>query len=250
MLTVAAFYKFSMVQDPDALRTVLFTIARQGGVRGTLILAREGINGTVAGPEAGLGNLIAAVRNMPGFADMPARYSQVADYPFDRLKVRIKPEIVTMGVPDSDPTARVGRYVDPVDWNALVTAGDVVVIDTRNRYEASVGMFAGAVNPDTGCFRNFPAWWDANKKDFAGRRVAMYCTGGIRCEKATSYVAADQGTQVFHLRGGILAYLEQVPPQASLWQGSCFVFDGRGGLGHGLIPSPQHGAADQVVDSA
>lgn len=237
MLTVAALYKFSVIHDPDALRTALIAVAQDGGVRGTLILAREGLNGTVAGPEAGIAGLIKAIRNVEGFADFPVRYSQAADYPFDRLKVRIKREIVTMGVPDANPNVKVGQYVEPADWNALVAAEDVVVIDTRNRYEAEVGMFAGAINPETGCFRDFPAWWDANKQRYAGRRIAMYCTGGIRCEKATSYVAASADTEIYHLRGGILAYLEQVAPKASLWQGSCFVFDGRGGLDHGLTPS-------------
>jgi UPF0176 protein len=156
--------------------------------------------------------------------------------PFGRMKVKLKREIVTMGVPDVDPKAAVGHYVQPQDWNALIAAPDVAVIDTRNDYEVSLGTFAGAVDPDTRSFRDFPKWWEANRERFQGKRIAMFCTGGIRCEKSTNYLISQGVQEVFHLKGGILKYLEEVPAEDSLWQGECYVFDGRVSVGHGLVP--------------
>ncbi len=156
--------------------------------------------------------------------------------PFARLKVRLKREIVTMGQPGVDPASGTGHYVEPADWNALISAPDVAVIDTRNAYETAIGSFAGAIDPGTSAFRDFPAWWQENRARFEGKRIAMFCTGGIRCEKSTNYLLGQGVDQVFHLRGGILKYLEQVPEADSLWQGQCFVFDQRVSLGHGLQP--------------
>ena len=199
-------------------------------------MAREGINGTIAGTRAGIDTVVSHLRALPGCADLRHKESPAEAMPFGRMKVRLKREIVTMGQPDVDPLAGTGHYVTPADWNALITAPDVAVIDTRNDYEVRIGTFHGAVDPGTSAFGEFPAWWQANKDRFAGKRIAMYCTGGIRCEKSTNYLMGQGVAEVFHLQGGILRYLEEVPPEASRWQGECFVFDDRVSVGHGLVP--------------
>lgn len=234
MFTVAALYHFTRFDDPAALRGPLLACAEAGGVRGSLLLAREGINGTVAGPRAGIDALLAHIRALPGCAGFEWKESGAAEMPFGRMKVRLKREIVTMGEPDVDPRAAVGHYVEPAEWNALISAPDVVVIDTRNDYEVAIGSFDGAIDPQTKSFRDFPKWWKENAARFHNKRVAMFCTGGIRCEKSTNYLLAQGVEEVFHLRGGILKYLEQVPESDSLWHGDCFVFDGRVSLRHGL----------------
>lgn len=234
MFTVAALYHFTRFDDPAALRSPLLACAEAGGVRGSLLLAREGINGTVAGPRAGIDALLAHIRALPGCAGLEWKESGAAEMPFGRMKVRLKREIVTMGEPDVDPRAAVGHYVEPAEWNALISAPDVVVIDTRNDYEVAIGSFDGAIDPQTKSFRDFPKWWKENAARFHNKRVAMFCTGGIRCEKSTNYLLAQGVEEVFHLRGGILKYLEQVPESDSLWHGDCFVFDGRVSLRHGL----------------
>ena len=234
MFTVAALYHFNPFAEPEALCVPLLALCQAQGVKGTLLLAGEGINGTVAGTAEAIAVVMAHIRAMPGCTSLVSKESYAEAMPFTRLKVRVKPEIVTMGVPGVDPLARVGRHIPPQDWNALISAPDVTVIDTRNGYEVSIGSFAGAVNPDTSSFREFPQWWQQNRDKFEGKRIAMFCTGGIRCEKSTNYLL-DQGVQdVFHLQGGILKYLEEVPEDQSLWQGECFVFDGRVSVGHGL----------------
>ena len=238
LYTIAALYHFAKVANPDALRPGLKAACEDGGVKGSLLVAHEGINGTIAGPRQGIDHAIAHIRALPGFADLAWKESMAKTMPFKRLKVRLKREIVTMGEPNVDPTAAVGRYVEPADWNALISAPDVVVIDTRNAYEVSIGTFEGAIDPGTQSFRSFPAWWQANKERFAGKRVAMFCTGGIRCEKSTGYLVGDGVDEVYHLKGGILNYLEQVPEDKSLWNGSCYVFDGRVSVGHGLVEGP------------
>ena len=205
-----------------------------GGREGSLLLAPEGINGTIAGPDEGIAAVIAHIRALPGCADLEWKESSAESMPFGRMKVRLKREIVTMGQPEVDPLAAVGRYVEPANWNALISAPDVAVIDTRNDYEVAIGTFEGAVDPGIATFRDFPAWWEANRARFEGKRIAMFCTGGIRCEKSTSYLIGQGAAEVFHLRGGILKYLEEVPPEDSLWHGECFVFDQRVALGHGL----------------
>jgi UPF0176 protein len=236
MLIVAALYQFARFPDPAALRPGLLEVCAAQGVKGSLLLAPEGINGTIAGTRDGIDAVLAAVRALPGCADLEWKESQADSMPFGRMKVKLKREIVTMGQPDVDPLARVGNYVRPADWNALISDPDTVVIDTRNDYEVGIGTFRGAVDPGTTSFGEFPDWWQANRDKFAGKRVAMFCTGGIRCEKSTNYLLGQGLNEVYHLKGGILKYLEEVPATESLWQGECFVFDDRVSVGHGLVP--------------
>ncbi|MFD1796722.1 rhodanese-related sulfurtransferase [Paracoccus aurantiacus] len=234
MLTVAALYHFTPFPDPDAIKAPLAKLACSQGVKGTLLLAREGINGTIAGTRQGIDAVLAHIRALPGCQGLVWKESTATEMPFGRMKVRVKPEIVTMGQPDVDPLASVGHYVEPKDWNDLISAPDVAVIDTRNDYEVEIGTFDGAVDPGTRSFRDFPAWWQQNKHRFHNKRIAMFCTGGIRCEKSTNYLISQGVEDVYHLQGGILKYLEDVPEADSKWQGECFVFDQRVSLGHGL----------------
>ncbi len=236
MLTVAAFYHFTRFPNFAALRAPLHAACTSNGVKGTILLAPEGINGTIAGTRDSIGAVLGHLRALPGCADLEHKESPAPIPPFGKMKIRLKYEIVTMGQPDVDPTTGTGHYVAPADWNALITAPDVAVIDTRNDYEVRIGTFHGAVDPGTTAFGDFPTWWQANKDRFTGKRIAMFCTGGIRCEKSTNYLQGQGITDVFHLRGGILKYLEEVPAADSLWQGECFVFDDRVSVGHGLIP--------------
>jgi len=236
MLTVAALYQFTRFADPAALRPGLVAVCAAEGVKGSLLLAPEGINGTIAGPSGGVQVVLEVIRALPGCAALEWKESPAETMPFGRMKVRLKREIVTMGQPDVDPLARVGNYVQPADWNALIADPDTVVIDTRNDYEVAIGTFQGAVDPGTRAFGEFPDWWQANRDRFAGKRVAMFCTGGIRCEKSTNYLLGQGLNEVYHLKGGILKYLEEVPADQSLWQGECFVFDDRVSVGHGLKP--------------
>ncbi len=238
MLTIAALYHFTRFDDPAALRGPLLDLCLAQGVTGTLLLAREGLNGTIAGPRAGIDAVIAHLRSLPGCAELEWKEATTDVPPFGRMKVKLKAEIVTMGQPDVDPTARVGHYVAPEDWNALISDPDVAVIDTRNDYEVAIGTFRGAVDPATRSFREFPQWWAENREKFAGKRIAMFCTGGIRCEKSTNFLLGQGINQVYHLKGGILKYLEEVPQDQSLWDGECYVFDGRVSVGHGLVPGP------------
>jgi len=234
VIHVAALYRFAAVPDRAVLRARLLSVAQAEGIKGTLLVADEGLNGTVAGPREGLDRLVAALRAEPGFADTEVKWSTAAAMPFHRLKLRLKREIVTMGEPQVDP-ADPGTYVAPAEWNALVDDPDTVVIDTRNAYEVAVGSFAGAVDPGTESFSDFPAWFRAHRDAIAGKRVAMFCTGGIRCEKATALLKREGVADVFHLHGGILRYLEEVPEAESRWRGECFVFDERVAVGHGLV---------------
>ena len=236
MLTIAALYHFTRFPDPAALKPGLLDLCRTQGVKGSLLLAPEGINGTIAGPRAGIDAVLAAIRALPGCAGLELKESLAGTMPFGRMKVKLKREIVTMGQPDVDPLARVGNYVAASEWNALISDPETVVIDTRNDYEVAIGTFRGAVDPGTRAFGEFPQWWHANRDRFAGKRIAMFCTGGIRCEKSTNYLLGQGVNQVYHLKGGILKYLEEVPQEASLWQGQCFVFDDRVSVGHGLKP--------------
>ena len=235
---VAALYHFTRFDDPAALRAPLLALMQARGVTGTLLLAREGVNGTIAGDRAGLDAVLGHVRALPGCADLDWKESTASAQPFARAKVKLKREIVTMGQPDVDPRARVGHYVSPADWNDLIRSPDVVVIDTRNDYEVAIGTFEGAIDPGTASFREFPAWWEANRDRFHNKRIAMFCTGGIRCEKSTNWLLGQGVPEVYHLKGGILKYLEEVPEEDSTWQGDCFVFDGRVSVGHGLKEGP------------
>ncbi|MBU2360115.1 MAG: rhodanese-related sulfurtransferase [Alphaproteobacteria bacterium] len=238
MFTVAALYHFTRFPDPAALRQPLLDLCAEQGISGTLLLAGEGVNGTIAGSRAGIDAVLAHLRALPGCADLVHKESHATEQPFNRMKVRLKREIVTMGQPDVDPLQGTGHYVAPADWNALITAPDVAVIDTRNDYEVAIGTFDGAVDPQTRSFGEFPAWWEANKHRFHNKRIAMFCTGGIRCEKSTNYLRGQGVEDVYHLQGGILKYLEEVPQDDSTWQGECFVFDGRVSVGHGLAEGP------------
>ena len=238
MFTVCALYHFTRFDDPAALRAPLLALAQAQGVRGSLLLAREGINGTIAGTRSGIDALLDHIRALPGCAGLDWKESPAREIPFARMKVRLKREIVTMGQPDVDPRARVGHYVTPQDWNALISAPDVAVIDTRNDYEVVIGTFEGAIDPGTQSFGAFPQWWEENRHRFHNKRIAMFCTGGIRCEKSTNYLLSQGVEDVYHLKGGILKYLEEVPPEESLWQGACFVFDQRVSVVHGLAPGP------------
>lgn len=236
--TVAALYRFAPVADPAALRLHLLDLCGTE-VRGTLLVAHEGINGTIAGPEGAVARVIDGVRALPGFERLELKYSTAQAMPFHRMKVRVKAEIVTMGQPDIDPVEGVGTYVSAQDWNALIADPDTVIIDTRNDYEGEIGAFAGAVQPNTRTFREFADWFRTEGRALLDRptppKVAMYCTGGIRCEKATAFLKAEGVRDVHHLEGGILKYLETVPEPESLWRGECFVFDERVSVGHGLI---------------
>lgn len=236
MLIVAALYRFTRFPDPAALRPGLLELCQAHGVRGSLLLAPEGINGTIAGTRDGIDAALAAIRALPGCAGLEWKESPAETMPFGRMKVKLKREIVTMGQPEVDPLARVGNYVAPAEWNALISDPETVVIDTRNDYEVAIGTFQGAIDPGTRAFGAFPDWWQANRDRFAGKRIAMFCTGGIRCEKSTNYLLGQGLNEVYHLKGGILKYLEEVPEAESLWQGQCFVFDDRVSVGHGLVP--------------
>jgi UPF0176 protein len=240
MVIVAAFYRFAPLLDPVGAQHPLAQLACSLGVKGTVLLAPEGVNATIAGDPAAVDRVLAHIRGWPGFEAMEHKAARADAIPFRRLKVRVKREIVTLRAP-ADPTARVGTYVAPQDWNALIAQPDVAVIDCRNGFEIALGTFPGAIDPETASFSDFPAWWQANAHRFRGQRVAMFCTGGIRCEKATSWLL-DQGLpEVFHLQGGILKYLETVPPTDSRWQGACFVFDERETVGAAPQSAPQAG---------
>ncbi len=250
MYTIAALYHFTRFPDPDALRPALHELCRAQSVKGTLLLAQEGINGTIAGPRAGIDAVLAHIRALPGCSDLEWKEATSDNPPFGKMKVRLKKEIVTMGQPDVDPRANVGNYVEPEDWNALIRSDDVVLIDTRNDYEVAIGTFEGAIDPNTASFRDFPAWWEQNKERFHNKRVAMFCTGGIRCEKSTNYLLGQGVEDVYHLKGGILRYLEETPPEDSTWQGECFVFDNRVSVGHGLVEGPHklcHGCRRPIL---
>ncbi len=237
-ICVAALYRFAQLTDCAQLREPLKQLCDDQAIKGTLLLASEGINGTIAGTRSGIERVLDHIRNWPDCADLDVKFSSAATMPFHRMKVRIKQEIVTMGQPGVDPAADAGTYVDPQDWNALIDDPDTIVIDTRNDYEVSIGSFAGAINPMTGTFRDFPEWFARERERLLGSenppRVAMFCTGGIRCEKASAFLKNEGLDDVFHLKGGILAYLENVPEEESRWQGECFVFDQRVAVGHAL----------------
>ncbi|MFC3052192.1 oxygen-dependent tRNA uridine(34) hydroxylase TrhO [Kordiimonas pumila] len=232
---VAALYKFVRQPDFSDIQDPIQHVCDENGIKGTLLLAEEGINGTIAGPEAGVRAVLAYLRAMDRFTDLNHKESWATEMPFLRMKVRLKNEIVTMGVPDTDPTAIVGTYVKPEDWNNLISDPDVVLVDTRNDYEVEIGTFKGALDPKTTTFREFPEWEKRNSNMLRSKKkVAMFCTGGIRCEKSTAYMKSLGYDEVYHLEGGILKYLEDVPAEESLWEGECFVFDSRVSVKHGL----------------
>lgn len=233
-IVVCAMYKFVTLENFQALRQPLLKILDANQIRGTLLLAGEGINGTVAGTRQGIDALLDWLRSDPRLADIDYKESFTDKLPFNRAKVKLKKEIVTMGVEGIDPKRVVGTYVSPLDWNALLSDPDVILIDTRNDYEYRVGTFKNAINPETTSFREFPDYLKENLNPSKHKKVAMFCTGGIRCEKSTAYLKEQGFDEVYHLKGGILKYLEEVPVQKSLWQGECFVFDERVTVNHQL----------------
>ena len=236
---VAALYKFASLPDFEQLQPTIQRLCDNAGALGTILLAEEGINGTICAPEAGMTTIIEWLQAEPRFDGMSLKFSVTNEQAFLRMKVRLKKEIVTMGVPDIKPAEKTGTYVEPKDWNTLIADPDVMVIDTRNSYETAIGMFAGAVDPETTNFREFPGWAETlAHMDDASRpkKLAMYCTGGIRCEKASALMQDLGFEEVYHLKGGILKYLEDVPEARSTWQGECFVFDGRVAVDHDLKP--------------
>ena len=233
---INAFYKFVALPHFAQLRTPLRILCVNHGIRGTILLAPEGINGTIAGEPEDLANVMAAIRDIPEFAKLEHKTSFAPDMPFRRLKVRLKREIVAIGAPGVDPAARAGRYVAPQDWNALISDRQVLVIDARNTFEVAAGTFKGAIDPGTERFGEFPAFARAQLGGAKHKKIAMFCTGGIRCEKASSFLLQEGFTEVYHLKGGILNYLEKIPPGESLWEGECFVFDEREAVDHRLRP--------------
>ncbi len=231
---VAALYHFVSFDRFADFRQPLQAMCDDNQVKGTLLIAHEGINGTIAGPQDGIRAVLAFLRSQPEFANLEHKESWASSMPFLRMKVRLKKEIVTMGVENIDPNRVVGTYVAPQDWNALISDPDTLVIDTRNDYETAIGTFRGAIDPKTKSFRDFPDWVKNNTGLHNKPKIAMYCTGGIRCEKATAFMKEQGFEEVYHLKGGILKYLEEVPQEQSLWDGACFVFDDRVSVTHGL----------------
>jgi len=237
-IVVAALYRFVRLTGADALRQPLLDQMRAHGVRGTLLIASEGINGTIAGTRQGVDAVLAWLKSDDRLSALTHKESFADEMPFRRTKVKLKREIVTMGVQDIDPVHAAGTYVKPKDWNALIADPDVTVIDTRNAYEYELGTFQGAVDPQTDNFRQFPDYAREQLDPAKHKKVAMFCTGGIRCEKATAYLKQIGFEEVYHLEGGVLKYLEEVPAEESTWRGECFVFDERVSVGHGLEPGP------------
>jgi UPF0176 protein len=233
-IVVAALYHFASFPKFEEFREPLLDFCVENKIKGTLLLAHEGINGTVAGARENIDALLDFIRGKDIFAQLEHKESFTDEMPFYRMKVRLKKEIVTMGVEDIDPNEIVGSYIDPKDWNDLISDPDTIVIDTRNDYEVAIGTFEGAVDPKTKSFREFPDWVRAQKDLNKDTKIAMFCTGGIRCEKSTAFMKQEGFDEVFHLKGGILKYLETVEPEESKWQGDCFVFDERVSVGHGL----------------
>jgi len=248
---IVALYKFVLLEDYEERQPALLALCRQHKISGTILLAKEGINGTIAGPPEGMKAVIDSLNADPVFQGISLKQSWAPENPFLRMKVRLKKEIVTLGVPTVDPRKTVGTYVKPKDWNALIERDDVQLIDTRNDYEIEIGTFKGAIDPKTKTFREFPEWVENAAQLKNKPPVAMFCTGGIRCEKATSYLLDLGFEEVYHLEGGILKYLEETPAEDSLWEGECFVFDNRVSVDHELNPGSYdmcHGCRCPISD--
>ncbi|MGV0104000.1 rhodanese-related sulfurtransferase [Nostoc sp. DSM 114160] len=231
---VATLYKFVKLPDFTEKREPLLSYCQTQGVKGTILLALEGINGTIAGSRQAIDSVLWFLRSDPRLADLESKESYTETPPFERMKVRLKQEIVTLGLPEIDPNEQVGIYVNPEEWNDLISNPEVTVIDTRNDYEVNIGTFQGAENPQTESFREFPDYVRHHLDPIKHKKVALFCTGGIRCEKASSFMLAQGFAEVYHLKGGILKYLQEVPAQESLWEGECFVFDERVAVSHKL----------------
>lgn len=240
-IVVAALYKFVSLPDYKEIQKTLLSQCQSLGIKGTLLLAEEGINGTIAGFRQSIDAILEYIRADSRFVDLEHKESFAQKMPFIRMKVKLKKEIVTLGVPGVDPTKLVGNYLNPEEWNKLISEPDVTVIDTRNDYEVDIGSFENALNPRTVSFREFPDYVKNNLDPQKHKKIAMYCTGGIRCEKSTAYMLSQGFEAVYHLKGGILKYLEEVPEDESKWNGECFVFDERVAVKHGL----EEGSYDQ-----
>ena len=234
MYIVATFYKFVTLPNFQELQQPILEFCQSQEIKGTILLAQEGINSTIAGTRSNIDKTLAYLRSLEPFQDLEHKESNASELPFKRLKVRLKQEIVTLGKPEVDPNRQVGTYVKPQEWNQVISDPDVMVIDTRNQYEVEIGTFKGAIDPETDSFREFPEYIAQNVDPQQHPKVAMFCTGGIRCEKASSYLLAQGFQEVYHLKGGILKYLEEVSPEESMWQGECFVFDERVTVKEGL----------------
>lgn len=234
MHAICALYKFTRLDDFEEIQLPLRSFLDSLSVKGTLLLAREGINGTISGTKVSLEKVLDYLQSDPRFLDLEFKFSYSQKIPFKRLKVKLKKEIVTMGLTEIDPTHSAGTYVKPKDWNELINDPDVVLIDTRNNYEYEIGSFKGAINPNTETFREFPSFTKNTLEQYRDKKIAMFCTGGIRCEKSTAYLKSEGFKNVFHLQGGILKYLEEVNEDESLWEGECFVFDDRVAVKHNL----------------
>ena len=232
--TIAAFYRFHPLEDPESIREKLLPILKNLGVKGSVLLAQEGVNGTIAANPGKIEVALQTIIDLCGLPELDRKYSTSPSLPFLRMKVRLKKEIVTIGNVEANPNEHVGEYVEAKDWNALISDPDVIIVDTRNDYEVRVGSFQKAIDPHTEKFSDFPRWVDSNLDNMKGKKIATFCTGGIRCEKATSYMKLKGFEKVYHLKGGILKYLEEVPLEQSLWNGACYVFDERVAVGHGL----------------
>jgi UPF0176 protein len=233
-VTVAAFYRFHPLPAPHRIQLALLHELKELGCKGSVLLASEGVNGTIAGPSNKIESALTAIKQNCALPALDVKYSHTNTLPFLRMKVRLKKEIVTIGDVPADPNKVVGEYVEPSDWNALISDPDVIVVDTRNSYEFGIGSFRNAIDPGTESFGEFPDWVRRNLHTMKGKKIATFCTGGIRCEKATSFMKLEGFEKVYHLKGGILKYLETVPKDQSLWDGACFVFDERVAVGHGL----------------
>lgn len=235
-VNVATFYKFVPIENCSDLQRSLQSLCDVWELRGTILIASEGINATVSGEHSNLSELLAWLQADDRFSDMTAKLSTAIAHPFARMKIKVKREIVTLGQPEANPNDQVGTYVAPSEWNQLIQDPDVVLVDARNDYEFNIGTFEGAINPKTESFRQLPDYLNATLDPQQHKKVAMFCTGGIRCEKATAYLLKQGFQEVYHLKGGILKYLEEVPESLSLWRGECFVFDERVAVRHGLQP--------------
>ncbi|MDX2239150.1 MAG: rhodanese-related sulfurtransferase [Leptolyngbyaceae cyanobacterium bins.302] len=235
-LIVATFYKFVPIADCSTLQARMLEFCQEQEIKGTILLAPEGINGTIAGRESAITAVLTWLKADPRFADLEHKEASAEAFPFERMKVKVKQEIVTFGKPEVNPAAIAGTYVSPQAWNDLIADPDVIVIDTRNDYEVRIGTFDRAINPETNSFREFPEYVEKHLNPNQHQKIAMFCTGGIRCEKASAYLLSQGFQAVYHLQGGILKYLEEVPAEESLWQGECFVFDERIAVKHGLEP--------------